>query len=583
MSQNAPSPPLPPGRQAEIELETAIERIIGHLGEMPRIMAAINDDTPQRRTAEKLLVLGQSLQEAHGNGPGNDIHAVLAGLGQAARLWLETEDDPNEPPPPAVVLLTGTITFIARATERAERAASLLGFGAGPQQELVAPVSRAENEQLLRTLATRIDAVRRELRALVTAASGSVSIETEPDVVRGYAAGMTVEIDLADLHLAVGHRKTSLSGLARATLAMAEMTGDFAATIRHWGNRASDGVQAGTSRMIAVVNKAVAGVGTITKAVMRRNAPGRTTPGQTNPDEIERGATAPPLIRRDGPDYPEMVLIPSGDFMMGAPEEESRREGTDDIDGGARPVHQVTVPQPFWMGRYPVTRGEFAAFIAGSGYQMPDGAYTYERDANGKWGYEHRANRNWRNPGFEQTNRDPVVCVSHTDALAYIDWLNRRTGGGYRLPSEAEWEYAARAGTTTARYWGNGMEQAHLYANMADQSLRKHLGAAAEGTRYTTGYDGFVFTSPVGSFRANKFGLHDVLGNVWEWCADPWHATYDGAPPEASVWLRGGAADRVIRGGSWFDVARGVRAAFRLGFDPAFRDDSLGFRCARVQ
>ncbi len=175
------------------------------------------------------------------------------------------------------------------------------------------------------------------------------------------------------------------------------------------------------------------------------------------------------------------------------------------------------------------------------------------------------------------------MCVSHTDALAYIDWLNRRTGGGYRLPSEAEWEYAARAGTTTARYWGNGMEQAHLYANMADQSLRKHLGAAAEGTRYTTGYDGFVFTSPVGSFRANKFGLHDVLGNVWEWCADPWHATYDGAPPEASVWLRGGAADRVIRGGSWFDVARGVRAAFRLGFDPAFRDDSLGFRCARVQ
>ncbi len=524
MAQNAPFPPIPPGRQAEIDLETAIDRIIGHLGEMPRILAAINEDTPQRRTAEKLLILGQSLQEAHGDRPGNDIHAVLTGLGQAARLWLETEDDPNEPPPPAVVLLTGTMTFIARATERAERAASMLGFGAGPKPEPVVPVSRTENDLLLRALATRIDAVRRELRALVTAASDAGQIETEPEVVRGYAAGMTVEIDLADLHLAVGHRKTSLSGLARATLAMAEMTGDFAATIRHWGNRASAGVQAGTSRMLVVVNKAVAGVGTITKAVVRRNLP---------------RATAPGTIHRDGPDYPEMVLIPSGTFMMGVPEAESRREDTGSFDTNARPVHSVEIARPFWLGRYPVTRGEYAAFVADTGYDKDNGS--------------------WQGPGFPQTDRHPVVKVSHNDAMAYVAWLSQRTGQIYRLPSEAEGEYAARAKTSTARYWGDRFDNAAAFA---------HVGGHG--------------TVPVGERRPNAFGLYDMLGNVWEWCADVWHDSYDGAPPEAAAWLGGGSAARLVRGGSWAGHARGVRAACRSSGVPDGRFDFIGFRCARV-
>ncbi len=290
--------------------------------------------------------------------------------------------------------------------------------------------------------------------------------------------------------------------------------------------------------------------------------------------------TKPGVIKGDAPDLPEMVLVPPGNYLRGVPTAESQREGTN--DDNARPVRWVTIQQPFWMGQYPVTWGEFAAFIDSTGHKMPNEAWTYEPDAKGAWSYQKRDNRNWRNPGFKQTERDPVVCVSHDDALAYIAWLNQRTGGGYRLPSEAEWEYAARAGTETARYWGDGMEQAHLYANLADQSLRNHMGPAGDGRSFIDGDDGYVFTSPVGSFKANGFGLHDVLGNVWEWCADAWHSSYEGAPTDGSAWAADGTAARVVRGGSWYGYAGYGRAADRGGYGPAFRFGFLGFRCARV-
>ena len=318
----------------------------------------------------------------------------------------------------------------------------------------------------------------------------------------------------------------------------------------------------------------------------------RATPGTSSPAPVPATAAAPRVppppapakpgdIMRDAPDLPEMVLIPPGTYLRGVPTAESQREGTD--DDNARPVRPVTIQQSFWMGRYPVTWGEFAAFIDSTGYKMPNEAWTYEPNAKGEWSNGKRDNRSWRNPGFKQTDRDPVVCVSHEDAQAYIAWLNQRTDGGYRLPSDAEWEYAARAGTQTARYWGDGVEQAYLYANMADQSLRKHLGPAAAGRSFTDGDDGYVFTSPVGSFGANGFGLHDMLGNIWEWCADTWHTSYEGAPTDGSAWVGDAASARVIRGGSWFAGARRGRAAYRRGFAPADRDGSLGFRCARVQ
>ncbi len=246
----------------------------------------------------------------------------------------------------------------------------------------------------------------------------------------------------------------------------------------------------------------------------------------------------PPKVIQEGPDLPEMVLIPKGRFVMGVPRAESEREGYDDDD--ARPRRKIVIAAPFYMARNPVTRGQFAAFVRETGYD---------------------AGPDWQAPGFEQTDDHPVVWVSYDDALAYIGWLNtRKTQGGYRLPSEAEWEYAARAGTRTARYWGDGFEDAGRYA--------------------WTSQNG---TAPVGQREANGFGLNDMLGNVWEWCADPWHDNYTGRPGDGSVWESGGDSGRsVLRGGSWAGYPRGVRAGVRYYDDRGTGDNSFGFRLSRT-
>jgi formylglycine-generating enzyme required for sulfatase activity len=250
------------------------------------------------------------------------------------------------------------------------------------------------------------------------------------------------------------------------------------------------------------------------------------------------GATVPETVMREGPG-PEMVLIPAGRFLMGVPEAESKREGTSELDIAARPQHEVTISRPFWLGKYPVTRGEYAVFAAETG----------------------RSGESWSTLRFSQDDRHPVVNVSFEDAVAYVAWLNEKTGQTYRLPSEAELEYAARAGTTTARYWG------------------KDAGRPGEHAHFGSGEG----TCSVGSFKPNGFGLHDMLGNVWEWTADNWHADYTGAPSDGSAWTAGGAASRVVRGGSWVNDAHVVRAAYRLQYDPAYRNGILGFRFARVQ
>jgi len=248
----------------------------------------------------------------------------------------------------------------------------------------------------------------------------------------------------------------------------------------------------------------------------------------------------PRTVTRDVP-VPEMALIPVGHFLMGVPEAESKREGTD--DSNARPQHQVTIARPFWLGKFPVTRGEYAAFAVETG----------------------RGNEPWASTTLRQNDRHPVVNVRHADALAYLDWLSEKTGQTYRLPSEAEWEYAARAGTTSARHWGEDAGKPGEHAHFSE------IPGSAGGT------------CPAGSFSPNAFGLHDMLGNVWEWTADPWHGDYQGAPSDGSAWTAGGAAYRVVRGGSCSAVARFVRAACRYHFDPADRFDFLGFRCGRVQ
>ena len=270
---------------------------------------------------------------------------------------------------------------------------------------------------------------------------------------------------------------------------------------------------------------------------------------------------------RDCAECPEMVVLPAGSYRMGSPSYEQRR-GEDE-----GPVREVTIAAPFAIGRHEVTVAEFGRFVDETGYSAGSSCRTYE---SGEW--ESRAGRGWRNPGFGQSGRHPVACVNWNDAQAYAAWLSRETGEQYRLPSESEWEYAARAGTATARYWGEGESGQCRHANGADASAKESYS----GWTVASCRDGHVHTAPAGSFAANGWGLHDMLGNVWEWTEDCWNGSYAGAPSDGSAWKYGDCAKRVLRGGSWFNVPSGLRAANRFRNTTGLRSIYYGFRVART-
>ena len=229
---------------------------------------------------------------------------------------------------------------------------------------------------------------------------------------------------------------------------------------------------------------------------------------------------------RDCAACPEMVVLPAEKFIMGSPEDERGR------DGDEGPQHLVTIPQPFAVGKYEVTVEQFAEFVRET---------RHSHESCGK------------------ANNHPVACVNWHDADTYVYWLSVKTGHEYRLLSEAEWEYAARAGTTTAYHTGR-----IILANQAQYSVG---GAAA-----------------VGSYPANAFGLHDMHGNVWEWVEDCYHSGYKGAPTDGSAWLSGcDDDDRVLRGGSWYEIPENLRSADRGRLDGAtVRNYDCGFRVART-
>ena len=260
---------------------------------------------------------------------------------------------------------------------------------------------------------------------------------------------------------------------------------------------------------------------------------------------------------------PEMVRIKGGCFQMGSPESET---GRDD----AERRHRVCV-EAFSIGKTEVTRGQYAAFVRETGRAAGDACWTYESA-----GWEERSGRSWRSPGYGQEETHPVVCVSHEEAVAYASWLSGETGRRYRLPTEAEWEYAARGGTETSRYWGNAPSQACDYANVADHTLKEKYSDwewAIHACR-----DGHVHTAPVGVYRANGYGLHDMLGNVWEWTCSEYDEGYGGAERRCAS---GGAGRRVLRGGSWSSEPWWVRSADRYGYGPDDRITTLGFRLAQ--
>lgn len=220
---------------------------------------------------------------------------------------------------------------------------------------------------------------------------------------------------------------------------------------------------------------------------------------------------------------------------MGSPSTEIERSTNEG------PLHRVRI-KAFQIGKYPVTFDEWDACVQ-------DGACGGHRALDHGWG----------------RGRRPVVDVSWEDARLYVQWLNSKTGGEFRLPTEAEWEYAARAGSTAARYWGE-----KIGANLAN----------CDGCG--SGWDNRQ-TAPVGSFAPNAFGLHDMLGNVWQWVEDCWHDSYAGAPQDGSAWKVVARCDvRVTRGGSWNYTRRFIRSASRDRLGATARFIDLGFRVART-
>ena len=258
--------------------------------------------------------------------------------------------------------------------------------------------------------------------------------------------------------------------------------------------------------------------------------------------EAERAERLVPGAKfRDCDECPEMVVVPAGSYRMGSPPSEAGRFV------GEGPVHRVTFQQPFAVGVYEVTFAEWdecAAAGACGGYRPSDDG----------WGRGKR----------------PVIHVNWTDAQAYVRWLSEKTGEEYRLLSESEWEYMARAGTTTPFHTGETISTKH-----ANYNGNFVYGSGIRGEYRQE-------TLPVGQFPSNAFGLHDVHGNVWEWTQDCWNASYAGAPADGRAWERGVCGRRMRRGGSWKFAPKGLRSAFRSGDDNTLRFNEVGFRVART-
>lgn len=269
-------------------------------------------------------------------------------------------------------------------------------------------------------------------------------------------------------------------------------------------------------------------------------------------------------VFRDCPGCPEMVVVPSGSFRMG------------DIAGGGesseRPVHRVTIPEAFAIGRYEVTVGQFREFANETGYRTEGGCHLWTGSA-----WEIDSSKSWQGPGFNQTDQHPAGCVNWDDAVAYSTWLARKTGQSYRLLSEAEWEYAQRAGAEALWSHGNNETGICRYGNARDDTYRSNTNDTA-GAQCD---DGNRTKAPVGSYQPNEFGLYDMTGNVYEWTQDCWNESYTGAPIDGSSWMSGDCSRHTLRGGSWPSRPWGLRSAFRRNFETGNRSNNFGFRVAR--
>jgi formylglycine-generating enzyme required for sulfatase activity len=267
----------------------------------------------------------------------------------------------------------------------------------------------------------------------------------------------------------------------------------------------------------------------------------------------------------------KLVRVPAGEFTMGSPVTEKGRRADE-------PQRRVKITRDYDLGQYEVTRGQFRKFVEATGYKT-----DAERGLRGGYGYDEAKQQlagpthqySWQFTGFAQTDEHPVVNVSWNDAVAFCRWLTEQEKKTYRLPTEAEWEYACRGGTTTAYANGNDPEKVIEAGNIMDAGAKERFPDRIA----VKGRDGFIFTAPAGSFRANGFGLHDLHGNVWEWTADwfgppPTEAQTDPQGPETGK-------DKVMRGGDWYHDWSYARSAQRSPIYPGLCRRHAGFRVVR--
>jgi formylglycine-generating enzyme required for sulfatase activity len=290
-------------------------------------------------------------------------------------------------------------------------------------------------------------------------------------------------------------------------------------------------------------------------------------------------APKPAQTFRDCPDCPEMAVIPAGEGVIGASPDMPDRRASE------RPLAAAVIAQPFAMATTETTRAAFARFVEDTRRRPPIGPRPGRKNPvpegcnfwNGAYGYV--LSHDWRNPGFVQRESEPVLCVSYEDAAAFAAWLSRKTGRAYRIPSSVEWEYAARAGAATAWPWGADSEAACTHANIADRTFRN-----AWSTRPSFNCDdSFLHTAPVARFKPNAFGLHDMIGNAWEWTADCWRddLTAAGGDPRPITAAEGGdCAFRTPMGGGWISGPGWARPSARSRDPAVYRSFMLGFRVA---
>ena len=409
-----------------------------------------------------------------------------------------------------------------------ERARLVEALEAGEEALEKVGGERAASVQRHAELAREIEVQRREL----------AEAKSEQERLTGVVAEQEAELQRLRER---GERESSMPRLVEAALALAHA--DFVAIQRglvSTGKRLGrvDGVFGPQTRQAILEwqgKKGVEATGYLTRDQAEAlKALGEEVARAEKEKKAERERLRPGREFEDCPECPRMVVVPAGEYMMGS----RSKEGTND----ERPRHRVRIGKAFAVGKYEVTFAEWDACVAAGGCRR-------YRPGDRGWGRGKR----------------PVINVSWEDAKAYAGWLSEKTGKEYRLLSESEWEYVARAGATTAYWWG-------------DEIGTGKANCDGCGSRWDDDR-----TAPVGWFEANAFGLYDVHGNVWEWVEDCWRGSYSGAPADGSVWVSGGdCSKRVLRGGSWYFNPWHLRSANRNWYSAGFRNDGVGFRIART-